>query len=166
MMLHPSSAHFAVVLPLVALIISLLYLYKKDETFSKLSTSSMVLAALFIVIAYFTGKDDAKHVFEFLSSDAKGVLVEHAKPGKYLAIAIAVVAVINLFGFIKKIFKVQIVSIILLALVVGGVFLQGKKGGELTYTYGAHVNGYADGQACIAEAAAMDDDDEDEEEEE
>lgn len=163
MMLHPSSAHFAVVLPIIALVVGLLYLYKRDESLSKLSTGTIVFAAVFIVTAFFTGKEDAKEVFDFISSDAKKVLVEHAKLGKYLAISIAAVAVINLFGFFKKMFKVQLLSIVLLAFVAGGVLFQGKMGGELTYEHGAHVKGFAEGQACIAEAAAMGDDEEDEE---
>jgi len=164
MILHPASAHFAVALPIFALIIGLLYLYKPNETLSKISTGTIVFATLFIVIAFFTGKDDAKEVFEFLSSDAKKALVEHAKLGKYLAIAISIVAVVNLFGFIQKMFKVQMVSIALLVFVAGGILFQGKMGGELTYSYGAHVKGYADGQACIAEAAAMEDDEDEDEE--
>ncbi len=41
-MLHPLIVHFAIVLPLVALVLSLIYLYKRDETMSKLSSYYLV----------------------------------------------------------------------------------------------------------------------------
>ena len=159
-MLHPAAAHFAIALPIISLIIGLLYLLKPSEVMSKISSRFLVLAAIFVVIAYFTGKNDAKEVFEFLSSDAKTHLGQHANLGLYLAISMSVIAVIKMFGCMKDKFKVEVFAIILLAVVTAAIFYQGKIGGELTYTYGAHVKGYADGQACIKEAKAMEDDEE------
>ena len=36
-----------------------------------------------------------------------------------------------------------------MALVSGGVLYQGKMGGELTFTYGAHVKDHSDGMDCL-----------------
>ena len=163
-MLHPAAAHFAISLPIISLVLGLLYLFKPSEMMSKISTRFLVFAAIFVVVAYFTGKNDAKEVFEFLTSDAKSILVEHAKLGKYLAIAMVVVALIKMFGCFKKMFKIELFAVILLAVLSAGVLSQGKMGGELTFKHGAHVEKYSEGQACLAEAAEMGDDEDEEDE--
>jgi uncharacterized membrane protein len=152
-LLHPVSVHFAVVLPLIALILGLVYLLKPSEALSKISTGFIVFAAISVGIAYLTGKEDGSEVYKLLSAEGKLVLQEHANLGKYLAIAMGLVAAVNLFGFFKKIYKAQLLSIVLLAAVVGGVFFQGQMGGEITYVYGGHVKDYAEGRACLVEQA-------------
>ncbi len=165
-MLHPVAAHFAISLPIISLVLGLLYLFKPSEMMSKITSRFLLFAAIFVVVAYFTGKNDAKVVFEFLSSDAKTLLVEHAKLGQYLAIAMVVVALIKMFGCYKKMFKIELFAIILLAVLSAGILSQGKMGGELTFKHGAHVEKFSEGQACLAEAAEMGDEDEDEDEDE
>lgn len=162
-MLHPASVHFAVVLPLIALIIGLVYLLKPSDTLQKISTGFMLFAAVFVGIAFFTGKEDAGAIFEFLSSDGKAALGEHAKLGKYLAIAMGIVAAVNLFGYLKKLYKVELLSIVLVAAISAGVLYQGKMGGEITYKHGAHVEGYTEGKACLEEKALFEDDEEEDE---
>ena len=76
------------------------------------------------------------------------------------------IALIKMFACYKRAFKMEILAVLLLAVLTAATFYQGKMGGELTYTYGAHVKGYAEGKTCIAEAKEMEDDDEDEEEDE
>lgn len=152
-LLHPVSVHFAVVLPLIALILGLVYLLKPSETMSRISTGFIVFAAIAVGVAYLTGKEDGTEVYKLLSGEGKLVLEDHAKLGKYLAIAMGLAAVVNLLGFFKKIYKVQLVSIVFVAAVVGGVFFQGKMGGEITYVYGGHVKDHAEGRACLAEQA-------------
>ncbi|MBW6487881.1 DUF2231 domain-containing protein [Sulfurimonas sp.] len=157
-MLHPATVHFAVVLPLIALIIGLVYLLKPSDSIQKISTGFVLFGAIFVGIAFLTGKEDAGAVFEFLSSDGKSALKEHAKLGQYLAIATGLVAALNLFGYFKKLYKVELLSIVLVAAISAGVLYQGKMGGEITYKYGAHVEGYSDGKACIEEKALFEDD--------
>jgi len=157
-MLHPASVHFAVVLPLAALIIGMVYLLKPNDSLQKISTGFILFAAIFVGIAFLTGKEDASEVFDFLSSDGKSALGEHAKLGKYLAIAMGMAAVVNLFGYFKKLYKVELLSIILVAVVSAGAFYQGKMGGEITYKHGAHVKGYSEGKACLEEKALFGDD--------
>jgi len=165
-MLHPAIAHFAISLPIISLVLGLIYLYKPNELMSKISTRFLAFGAIFVVFAYFTGKEDASEIFKYLSSDAKAVLIQHAQLGLYLAIGMTLVSLIKMFGCYKKIFKAEIVAVVLLLLLSGATLFQGKMGGELTFEYGAHVSGYADGQKCIKEAAEMEDDDEDEDEDE
>ncbi|WP_294960935.1 hypothetical protein [Sulfurimonas sp.] len=60
-----------------------------------------------------------------------------------------IVAVIKFYGCYKKSFKIEIFAIILVAIISIGVMYQGKIGGELTYTYGAHVKDHSDGMDCL-----------------
>lgn len=156
-MLHPASVHFAVVLPLIALIIGLVYLLKPSETLQRISTGFILFAAIFVGIAFLTGKEDAGEVFQYLSPDGKSALGEHAKLGKYLAIAMGLAAVVNLLGYFKKIYKVELLSIVLVAAINAGVLYQGKMGGEITYKHGAHVEGHSEGRACLEEKALFED---------
>lgn len=162
-MLHPAAAHFAVVLPIISLVIGLAYLVKPSELMSKISTRFMIFAAIFLVIAFFTGKNDGGEVYILLSGEGKSLLLEHKQFGLYLSVAMGIAAVIKLFGCIKEMFKVEILAVVLVALIAGGVMYQGKIGGELTYNYGAHVKDHSDGMDCLAEEA--EDEEEDEEDE-
>jgi len=164
-MLHPASAHFAVVLPIISLVIGIAYLIRPSEIMSKISTRFMIFAALFMVVAFFTGKNDGSEVYMLISGEGKRLLLEHKQFGLYLASAMGIAAVIKLFACIKKQFKVEIFAIILVAMVAGGVMYQGKMGGELTYTYGAHVQNHSDGMDCLADPEEFleEEDDEDDE---
>ncbi|QOY51535.1 DUF2231 domain-containing protein [Candidatus Sulfurimonas baltica] len=155
-MIHPAVAHFAVSLPIISLVLGLLYLFKPTEIMSKISTRFIAFAAVFVVIAYFTGKEDGSEVYKFLSIEGKELLKEHAQLGLYLAISMTIVALVKIFGCFKNIFKVEIFAVVLLALISAGILSQGKIGGELTYSYGAHVKDHAEGRACLAENS-MDD---------
>ena len=148
-MLHPALAHFAISLPILSLVLGAAYLYKPSEVMSKVSSRFFVFAALFIIAAFFSGKHDGSEVYALLSSDGKKLLIQHKDFGLYIAIAMGIAALVKFFGCIKKNFKVEIVSVILVAIVAGGVLYQGKMGGELTYTYGAHVQNHSDGMDCL-----------------
>ena len=163
-MLHPAVAHFAISLPIISLVLGLLYLFRPTEVMSKVSTRFLVFAAIFAIAAYFSGKHDASEVFSSLTPDAKALLIQHAKLGLYLAIGMGVAAVVKMVGCLKNMFKVELIAIVLLLVLSGATLFQGKMGGELTFEYGAHVSGYADGQKCIKEAAEMEDDDDEDEE--
>ena len=148
-MLHPAAAHFAVVLPLISLVIGLAYLYKPSELMSKVSTRFMVFATVFMIVAFFTGKSEGTEIFPILSDSAQELLKEHKSCGLYLMIAMGIATLIKFFGCFKNIFKVEVVAIVLVALISVGVLYQGKIGGELTYTHGVNVEKHIDGMDCL-----------------
>ena len=148
-MLHPASAHFAIVLPIIALVIGMAYLIKPSELMSKISTRFMLFGAIFITIAFFTGKDGGGEVYMLLSGEGQNLLKEHKDFALYLLIAIWIATVVKMFGCIKQVVKAEIFSILLVAIIAGGILYQGKMGGELTYTYGAHVSQHSDGMECL-----------------
>ena len=151
MMLHPAAAHFAVSLPIISLVLGLIYIIKPNAIMSKVSTSFLVFSAIFIVVAYFTGKEDGAEVYKFLSAQGKQLLLQHKDYGTYLAISLPIIALLKMYACRKEIFKLDVLAVILLAVVTAGTFYQGKIGGELTSSYGAHVKDHSEGRACLAE---------------
>lgn len=148
-MLHPAAAHFAIALPIIALVLGVAYLIKPSELMSKVSTRFMVFASLFLVAAFFTGKDDGSEVYALLSSEAKALLLQHKDLGFYLVIAMPVATVIKFYGCMRENFKVEVFSVLLVAIIAAGIVYQGKMGGDLTYLHGANVVNHSDGMDCL-----------------
>ena len=150
-MLHPATAHFAVVLPIISLILGMAYLIKPSELMSKISTRFMVFATIFMVAAFFSGKSDGSEVYPLLSDAGAALLISHKDFGLYLVLAMAAATIVKFYGCFKKVLKAEIFAIILVAIVAGGVIYQGKMGGELVYNHGAHVEKHSDGMDCLAD---------------
>ncbi len=148
-MLHPATAHFAIVLPIIALFIGIRYLMKPDQNMSKVSSGYMVAAAIFTTIAFFAGKNDGSEVYPLLTSAGVEVLMQHKTLGLYLAVGMSIAAIIKLFGTIKQNKKAEIFAVILVAMLSAATLYQGKLGGELTYEHGAHVKNHSDGLECL-----------------
>ena len=162
-MLHPASAHFAIVLPIIALILGMAYLIKPSELMSKISTRFMLFGAIFITVAFFTGKADGSEVYSLLSGEGKQLLIEHKNFALYLVVGMWIATVVKMFACLKKIVKAEIFAILLVAILAGGVLYQGKMGGELTYTHGAHVEKHSDGMDCLDDPEEFLEEEDDEE---
>ena len=135
-MLHPAIAHFAIVLPIVASVFGLVYLYTRSEGMSKISTRVMVFAALGMIAAWYTGGQDGSDVYDYLSEEGQHELLEHKALGLYLAIAMGVITLLKLLACKMKKFALEALAIVLLLGVTGATLLQGKHGGEIVYEYG------------------------------
>jgi uncharacterized membrane protein len=142
MMLHPATAHFAMVLPVVASVFGLVYLARRGEGMSKLSSILTVVAALAMAVVWYTGSQAGPAIYNYLSEGGQHELIEHKTLGLYLAIAFGVIAVLKIAGCRLKKFGLEALSIILLLLGTAVVFKQGKDGGELVYQYGAPFKSY------------------------
>ena len=149
MMLHPATAHFAIVLPIVASIFGLIYLFTRSEGMSKISSRIMLFAALGVIAAWYTGSQAGPDAYPLLTDEGQHELLEHKALGLYLAIAFGVIAVIKLVGCKMNKFIVEAVATILLLGATVTTLNQGKDGGELTYEYGAGVENHADGLDCL-----------------
>jgi len=160
-MLHPATAHFAMALPLVASVFGLAYLYSKTEIMSKISTRTTVVAALAMIAAWYTGSQAGPEIYDYLSEAGKHELVEHKNLGLYLAIAMGVIALMQMVGCKMKKFGIQALAIVLLLGATATTFLQGKHGGELVYNYGMPFKAYmiedSLNEAVIAAEEADDD---------
>ena len=141
-MLHPPIVHFAIVLPLVALVFSLIYLLKRDESMSKISSRTTLIAALAMAAAWYSGNQAGPEIYDFLSAEGKEELMGHKTLGLYLAIAMGVIAVIQMAGSIMKKFAVEALAVVLLLGATVVTFAQGKDGGEIVYNHGMPFKAY------------------------
>lgn len=136
MMLHPATAHFAMVLPVVASVFGLIYLVSKSETMSKISARTALVTAIAMVGVWYTGSQAGPQIFNFLDEAGKHELLEHKELGLYLAIAMSVVALIQVAGCKLQKFGIQALGVILTVVVMAVTFIQGKHGGEIVYDHG------------------------------
>ena len=89
-MLHPVIIHFALVLPIIVLLLELANLGFKRRALSLSSLGLLLLSVLFYVAAYFTGKADGSEAFELLGAEAREALGAHKMLGTYLVYALLV----------------------------------------------------------------------------
>jgi len=163
MMLHPATAHFAMVLPVVASVFGLAYVYSRTEIMSKISTRATLVAALAMIGVWYTGSQAGPQIIDYLSQAGKHELLEHKELGLYLAIAMGVIAVIQIIGCRMKKFAIQALAIILLLGATAATFIQGKHGGEIVYNHGMPFKAYMIGDTlkeAYQTADATDDDSE------
>jgi uncharacterized membrane protein len=139
---HPPIVHFAVVLPIVTMILYLTYLKTKSTFVLKTSEYFLYATAIFMVLAWYTGGNDGKLAYEalFMNSDA-GVeqLKIHKNIGTMLAIFTVGVVVMFKIAQKKTSRALNIIVAASLIFVAFYVLKQGKEGGVLVYTYAANV---------------------------
>ena len=142
MMLHPATAHFAMVLPVVATVFGVIYLFTRSEGMSKISSGSIFFAALAMIGVWYTGNEAGPLIYDYLSEQGKQELMQHKTLGLYLAIAMGIIALLKIAGCQMKKFAIEALAVILLVVVTMTTFLQGKMGGELVYNYGMPFKSY------------------------
>jgi len=142
MMLHPATVHFAMVLPVVASVFGLIYLFKRDELMSKISSRATLIAALAMIGVWYTGNQAGPQIYDYLSEAGKHELMEHKALGLYLAIAMGIIAVIKIAGCKMRNFAIEALAVVLLLGATAVTFAQGKDGGEIVYNYGMPFKAY------------------------
>jgi len=142
MIIHPATVHFAMVLPLVASVFGLAYLYTRTELMSKIAARTTLVAALAMIAVWYTGSQAGPQIFDYLSEAGQHELKEHKELGLYLAIAMGIIALIQMAGCKLKKFSLEVIAILLLLGATATTFLQGKHGGEIVYNYGMPFKAY------------------------
>lgn len=160
MMLHPATVHFAIALPLVASVLGAIYFAKRSDGMAKLSSFAIVVTAIAIGVAWYTGNQAGPKIFEFLSTEGKHELLEHKQLGLYLAIAMAIIAVVKVIGCQMKKFALEALAIVATFAIAGGVLIQGKHGGEIVYDNGQPFKAQMI-NSTLKEAAATAEDEDD-----
>lgn len=136
MMIHPATAHFAMVLPVVASALGIAYLINRQEIFSKLSSISIFFSALAMGLVWYTGSQAGPEIYDYLSEAGQHELIEHKELGLYLAIAMGIIFILKALGCQTKKFALEALAIVLLLGATATTFLQGKDGGEIVYNHG------------------------------
>jgi uncharacterized membrane protein len=159
-MLHPATAHFAMVLPVVASVFGLVYMFTRSEGMSKISSRLTLVAAIAMIGVWYTGSQAGPQIYDYLSEAGQHELVEHKTLGLYLAIAFGVIALLKIIGCKMKSFILEALAVLLLFGGTATVFLQGKDGGELVYNYGMPFKSYMIEDSLKEAVLAADEEDE------
>ena len=141
---HPPLVHFAVVLPVVALLLEIGNLTFKRRCIGVISGLLLTLAAIVYLAAFFSGKTDGSEAYALLGSDGKEELKEHKLLGIYLVYGAFGILLLKLIFMMIQKFWAKALFTLLLAGFVAAAFIQGKHGGELVYKYGANVKAVSD----------------------
>ncbi len=138
LLLHPSIDHFAIVLPVIVLLLEFYNLFAQRKSIGLFSSLLLVLTVIAFAAAYFTGVVDGKEAYDLLPTEGQEELKFHKLLGTYLLLASVALLLFKLLAMSgKKIFKVLFFLVLLGFIAV--TFQQGKDGGELVYEYGANV---------------------------
>ncbi len=138
-LLHSPVVHFAIALPVIALLLELINLFAKKRCIGFISGFLIFLAAIVYFAAFVTGKVDGKEAYALLSPEGKEELLEHKKLGIYLVYAIGALFIVKLIVIAIRNVWGKLFFILLLAGFVAAALKQGKDGGELVFEYGANV---------------------------
>jgi len=144
---HPPLVHFAIVLPIMIVLLELVnIIVKMGETPEEpkgrgVSTLSFLLILAMVVIfsvAYLSGSVDGKAAWTALGSDGQAELKEHKLIGTYLVYGSIVLLFFKIVSFAGA--KSRVFLLLLAIAFAGATLKQGKDGGELVYKYGANVS--------------------------
>ncbi len=139
LLLHPPLVHFAIVLPMLALLFQIIYSLSNNYIYSQWSAAILVMGAVAMAAAWFTGGTEAQDAYALLSQKGQEVLNAHKMLGFYLMLLSLFLAAIKLYaGRVRNVLLETIVLIGLFALSTG-LSYQGLMGGEVVYKYGTSV---------------------------
>lgn len=149
---HPPLVHFAIVLPIIIVLLELVnIIVKSGETAEEpkgrgVSTLSLFLIVAMVVIfslSYLAGSVDGKAAWDTLGDAGQSALKEHKLLGTYLVYASLALLVFKFIALMSG-SKGRILFFILAIVFAGVTLKQGKEGGELVYQYGANVEAFQD----------------------
>ena len=141
-MIHPATAHFAIVLPIVALVFGLIYMYTKTEGMSKISSRLYLFAAIAMAGVWYTGSQAGPEIYDYLSAQGQETLVNHKNYGVYLAFAMGGIALLKILGCRLKNVLLETIATLLLVVATAATLYQGNIGGEITYKHGMPFKAY------------------------
>ena len=145
-LVHPPLVHFAIVLPIMIVLLELVnIIVKRGSTPEEpkgrgVSALSFILILAMVIIfsaAYVSGSQDGKAAWDSLSQAGQDVLKEHKLIGTYLVYGSLLMLLFKLISFIGG--KSRLLFLILAIAFAGATLKQGKEGGELVYQHGANV---------------------------
>ena len=137
-LLHPAVVHFAIVIPVIILLMEFYNLFTKRRSISAFTFILLLVTVAMLAMAYLTGGVDGKEAYDMLSSDGQSELKAHKLLGAYVlftAVAVIIFKILSMTGkgFFRFLYFMMLIGLIAITL------KQGKEGGELVYAHGANV---------------------------
>ncbi len=137
-LMHPPVVHFAIVLPIVILLLELINLIMKRRGLTITAITFFIFLMLIYAAAYITGKTDGSEAYDMLTRAGQADLKAHKLIGTYLMLGTVVLFFLKLFSMALRAWWMKLLYMLALIGFVAAVFYQGKEGGELVYKYGAN----------------------------
>ncbi len=161
LLLHPPVVHFAIVLPIVALFFQIAYSVTNKDAYSQWSSYILIVSALFMIAAWYTGGLQGEDVYPLLSDEGQGLLRRHKDLGLYIMLVTVVLAVLKFMAFRSR--KVVLETVVLIGLLATSSSLayQGLLGGDVVYKHGGGVENYSDGMECLDDPSMFIEDEDD-----
>ena len=151
--IHPMIVHFPIAIVIIAVFFDLFsQIFPKKRWIRPAAISLYVLAAVFVLSAFLSGRAAADSVT--LSLAANAVLNEHADLGTYSMWFFLVIGFIQIMLYWQKV-EQRWLNVGLLVAAIGGVGLileTAEHGGELVYKHGVGVQAVAGLQNAIDNA--------------
>lgn len=160
LLLHPPLVHFAIVLPIIALFFQIAYSVSNNHTYSKCSATALVITAVVMVGAWYTGGLQGEDVYPMLSDAGQETLKTHKTLGLYLMIGSIALALVKMLAYKAKSIFFETIILIGLLVVSSSLMYQGFLGGDIVYKYGGGVEKYSDGMDCLEEYEEEDENEE------
>jgi uncharacterized membrane protein len=144
---HPPVVHFAIVLPVMVVLLELANMIAKSggsheqskgRTVSSFSFFIVIVMVGVYIAAYVTGSVDGKAAWDTLSQAGQDELKGHKLLGTYLVYGSVVLLLFKLIAMVSGA-KGRLLFFVLALLFVAGALKQGEEGGELVYEHGANV---------------------------
>ena len=139
-MLHPAVVHFALVLPVLALLFQLMALATKNASYRRASNYLFYLGVIAVIMATVSGRVAGPDVKPLLTPEGQALFNEHMEIGFILAGFYILLALLKTFSIFIQNRGFRFFMALLLIAGVGGLFLQAQHGGELVYKYAAGVD--------------------------
>ncbi len=137
--LHPAVVHFALVLPLLALVFQLMALVTKNVTYRRASNYLFFFGVIAVVAASISGRIAGPDVKPLLNGAGQELFNEHMQIGYALALFYILLLLLKFVSIFVNKRAFRIVMALLLVAGVGGLFVQAQHGGELVYKYAGGV---------------------------
>ena len=166
LLLHPPLVHFAIVLPMVALIFQLAYSVSNNYAYSQWSSYILMIAAVFMSAAWFTGGMQGEDVYPLLSEEGQSLLKQHKNLGFYIMLMTIVLAMAKFIACKSRTVFLETIVLIGLLGISSVVAYQGFIGGDVVYKHGGGVENYSDGMDCLDDPSMYIEEDEETEEKE
>lgn len=162
LLLHPPLVHFAIVLPLVALFFQISYSVSNNYIYSQWASRILIIAAMFMLAAWYTGGLQGQDVYPFLSDEGQTVLKQHKDIGLYLMVVTIILAIVKFIACKTRHVVLETIVLIGLLAASSGLAYQGFIGGDVVYKYGGGVENHSDGMDCLADLEELEDEEEEE----
>ncbi len=143
-LLHPAIVHFAIAIPIVVVLLEFINLFFKKRALSVFSLFLILVIAVIMVGAYFTGLTDGKEAFSALSSAGQAELKEHKLLGVYIVYGSLALVVLKLLFMLFSNIIARLFFLFILIGFTAVILKQGHDGGDLVYKYGANSQAIED----------------------